>query len=214
MEREKETLKSFIDYLVAHGYPESSIALEYPIGKHRADLAVVDHDTKEPIAIFEFKQRKTQNAVKFGKLQLSTLSASLATANVPTYLVFGQDGPQPFEIERIETEEKGKKAQETTPDELLDYKILKKSRINTAVAEKKKERKNAFDWFWAACWICAVAVITLFILDIRKKLVLNSSQLTLLGVSIALILVPFASKLKILGVEFERLSQAKESEEK
>ena len=63
MEREESTLHRLIDYLLAHGYPEESLAIEFPIGRRfRADIAVVDPRTRLPVAIFELK-RYPMNAV-------------------------------------------------------------------------------------------------------------------------------------------------------
>ena len=47
MELEKDTLRALIAYLTAHGYPPESLAIEYPIGKYRVDLAVIDLDLNE-----------------------------------------------------------------------------------------------------------------------------------------------------------------------
>jgi len=69
---EKDVLKALIDYLIAHGYPEASLAIEWPIGKYRADLIMVDPDTRAPVAIFEVKRQRTPQNEKFGRTQIES----------------------------------------------------------------------------------------------------------------------------------------------
>lgn len=38
---EQDTLIALIEYLKEHGYPESCLAIEWPVGKYRVDLAVL-----------------------------------------------------------------------------------------------------------------------------------------------------------------------------
>ncbi len=65
------------------------------------------------------------------------------------------------------------------------------------------------DYFQIACWMSATIVILITVLDVCGKINISATQLGLIGVSIALIIMPFARKLKILGVEFERLTADK-----
>jgi len=61
MELEKNTFEALIKYLKAHGYPDSSLAIEYQADKkHRIDLAIIDPETNLPIQIFEIKSKDTR----------------------------------------------------------------------------------------------------------------------------------------------------------
>lgn len=72
------------------------------------------------------------------------------------------------------------------------------------------ERKKVIDWFCIVCWICAIAMAILVCL----KIPLSNSELILIGATIGLILLPFASKFKFFGFEFVRLSKMAKSDEK
>jgi len=112
MEREINVLYSLIEFLISHGYPENSLALEWNISRgYKVDLAVVDPDTNKPIALFEIKRRKTEESTKMAIRQLETYSKVLGDEQVPTYIVFGRDGDPPFEIYylKIERDEFGGK---------------------------------------------------------------------------------------------------------
>lgn len=206
MERDENILQSVIKFLLSHGYPQESIAVEYPIGKYRIDLAILDIETKEPIALFEFKAKRTPSAERFGREQLKPFLKAASNSSIPTYLVFEKESPPFYEIEKILVND-----QETMmplfAEKPLDYDILKQSGRNILITRKKAENKDAFDVFKIACWICVVLVFVVFVLDALGRIELSEKQLVLLSGAIALAIIPFASKLKILGVEFERMKE-------
>lgn len=208
MELEKDTLRALIVYLTAHGYPPESLAIEYPIGKYRVDLAVIDLDSKEPIALFEIKQERAPFTEKYGRKQLESFLKFLGTKSIPTYLVFVKDGTPPFEIERVAIEEKY-----VPSGKVLDFNILQSSSRSTLLAEIKQKRKKTVDALTAICWLMAAVLIVLLGLDAIGMLTISPVHLTIGGVIIALLLIPFASRLKIMGFEFERRSKDKRHEE-
>ncbi|MCK5708754.1 MAG: hypothetical protein KAI43_13990 [Candidatus Aureabacteria bacterium] len=70
MELEKNTFEALVNYLKSHGYPESSLAIEYKAGKrYRIDLAIIDPETNIPIQIFEIKSKDNRSIREFGKRQ-------------------------------------------------------------------------------------------------------------------------------------------------
>ena len=202
---EPDTLKTLIDYLIAYGYPESSLGIEWPIGKYRADLVIVDPDTKEPVAIFEVKSRRTPQSEKSGKSQIESFLKALGNTSVPAYLVFGSEGAPSIEIQRISFGDEDVQNTERifSAESILDFTTLTKSRRNIMIAETNNERKRVVDRFFIVCWVCGVAIglILLF------RIPLSGLDLILIGAMICLILLPYASKLKFLGLEFERLSK-------
>jgi len=92
----------------------------------------------------------------------------------------------------------------TQIERVPDYSVLKSSKINKEILETEKKRKSALDWFQVVCSLFAIALIALLILEFSGKVKLTPERLVLIGAIIGLIVVPVASKLKILGVEFER----------
>ena len=206
MERNEKSLQNVINFLLAHGYPQESIAIEYPVGRYRADLAILDIDTRELIAIFEFKSKRTSQTEKFGKEQLRTFLKASSNPSIPTYLVFDKEQFPFYEIEKILVNDPEAMMTIVT-EKPLDYNILKKSGKNIVIALKKEEKKKAFDGFRIVCWISAFLVVIILLLDIFGDIELTEKQLVLFAVFIFLLIIPFASKLKILGVEFERITE-------
>ncbi|MHB9095478.1 MAG: hypothetical protein ACYC21_12480, partial [Eubacteriales bacterium] len=83
------------------GYPEKSLAIEWPVGKSRVALAVIDLYTGEPIALFEVKGIKSTKNDSTGKAQLKKYLYTLRNLNIQTYLVYRREGVPPFEVQRI-----------------------------------------------------------------------------------------------------------------
>jgi len=206
MKLERDILQALIEYLVSHGYPEESFAIEWPIGKYSVDLAIVDPQSKEPVALFEVKSRKSPGNQNMGKEQLQRYIKALGK-RLPTYLVYRSDSSNGLDIERVEFGNQIEELDRVSAQEVMQYSTLRRSSLNTSIASTKTKHEKVFDWFWFACWFLAVVLIVLSVLDFAKVLTLSASQLTLMGACIALILIPFASKLKILGIEFERLQK-------
>jgi len=78
------------------------------------------------------------------------------------------------------------------------------------ISETANERKKVIDWFFIVCWICAGVIALLLFF----KIPFSGSELILIGAIIGLVLLPFASKFKFLGLEFERLSKEDKSTKK
>jgi len=87
----------------------------------------------------------------------------------------------------------------------MPYAVLSNSSRTSAIGIKNQEIKKTADWFKVVCWICAVVVVALAICDNIVLFTISSTQLALIGVAVALALIPFSRKLKVLGIEFERL---------
>lgn len=207
-----DTLEALIEYLIAHGYPKSSMAIEWPIGNYRADLAVVDPDTKEPVAIFELKHQWTPQNEKLGKAQLESFLKALGKTSVPAYLVFKSEGTPPFEIQKIVLEDEKIKYTSNIFSSYSppDFTTLTISGKIKKIAKTREELNRIVDvYFYIVCGICAFAVILLLYGELSNKISISVSGLTLIGAAIALILLPFASKIKFLGLEFEKLIKEK-----
>ena len=96
MQLERYTAEKLIKYLKAHGYPESSIAVEYQLdGRYMVDIAILDMNKNIPIQLFEIKSKKSPEMIKIGKEQLRKHFSFLKNKNIPTYLVFPKD-EEPF----------------------------------------------------------------------------------------------------------------------
>jgi len=207
----EDTAKSFISYLKEHGYPEESIATEYKIGNNRIDIAVIDPKTKLPIQIFELKARKNEAIRNMGKKQLQNYLSQLDNENVPAYLVFPSDNEPGFEIESVRKSlnidnEIVAEAQSSiiSLNNRLNYIGNRNARISEKVeivSKQKGKTINALNWI---CWLSCPIVLIIGILNYLKVLKLTAIDISFLASVIGLLIIPFASKLKILGIELER----------
>jgi hypothetical protein len=213
MELEKNTFNALLDYLKAHGYPESSFAIEYPIGRrYRVDLAIVDPKTNLPLQIFEIKSQRNRNQIEFGKEQLKKYLTTLQTIDVPAYLVFPKDDSPFFEIDRVyfETSESQQlRTEEIESYDILNFSTQKQSRLVEKINRSEEEKDIAEKEFRRLCYTLSLGSALLFILLKSLSITLSTMELGILGVSIALVIIPYVSKLKILGVEIERWQKEK-----
>ena len=215
MELERDTLDALLSYLQEHGYPLESLAVEFPVGKdnrYRADLAVLDPDSKEPIALFEVKQQWNAATEAMGRRQLKSFVSALETKSIPTYLVFGKQGAPPFEIVRVSFQDE-ETAEARPPSEIPNFDVLSKSGHNLVLQAKKREHKKRVDAFTAVCLTLAAIVVVLLIADLTHRLSISPVDLTLTVIVIGLVLVPYASKIKFAGVEFERRKEGGRTKE-
>lgn len=212
----QETFNAFINYLKTHGFPESSLAIEMPVGNNfQVDLAIIDPETKIPISLFEFKDSPKNR--KFGEMQLASFLGALGNPDIPTFLVFEGNEQKPFVIERVYFSKDKKNdnlREELKLADLPDYKILRESAKNLDVNRKKRDQEKTLDVFKIVCWIMAGILFIGVIFDIVKVITINANQLALIGATVALIIIPFASKLKLLGMEFERIMDKSDKENK
>ena len=207
MELEKDTTKNFIDYLKEHGYPENSLATEYKIGvKYRADIVVIDPVTNSPIMIFELKSKKTNQLVEAGKKQIRNYLDSLPDNSIPAYLVFPKIEYPYFEVIRVNPEENLGTVRDI---DNISYSSQRIARLSEKVKQTENEKKDTIDKFSYIAWILAFLIAVLFIVRKVWGFDLNAVDLSLLAGIIGLVLIPFANKIKFLGVEFERLNKAK-----
>ncbi len=208
MELERDTLTRLIQYLKDHGYPEDSFAVEYQVGRYRADLVIIDPKTKIPLIIFEIKSQKNKNTIDFGKNQLTKLSSNIK-GDIPLYLVFPKNEEPYFEIEKIVIKDDNIAIEKDVPITSLQYKYQRNSRISEKTNEKENDKVEAIDKLSIVCWILGSFVLILAIVNKFTQFNLEATDISLLGVSIGLFIIPFASKIKILGMEFERLKKDK-----
>ncbi|HCC25351.1 MAG TPA: hypothetical protein VJB13_00020 [Candidatus Nanoarchaeia archaeon] len=213
MERDEDLLIAVINFLLQHGYPKESLVMEWPIKqRYRADLAVVDPDTNKAVALFEFKRRKTPESTKMALRQLETYTKAMGKEEVPTYVVFGKEGEVPFEIYHIE---KGADGEEpllsTALKKIPDFLFFKNSKFRKLIDQAEKQRKEAIDYFLVGCWMLAIGGVVLLIVDFRGLIQITAERLSLIFLVAVLFVIPFASKLKILGVEYERLKKKAEN---
>lgn len=211
MQLERETFDNLIKYLKEHGYPDSSFAIEYKLGKQLIDLAIIDPDTQIPIIVFEVKSKKSKQSIDFGKRQIESYLKYLPDTSVPAYLVFPSEKEPFFEVQRILFDsEKNEMIEEPVIDKSqLDFTMQKQARISERIEKNQKERTSTIDKFKWLSWILAIVIFGIGILNKIKLITIDTTDLAVIGAGFGLIILPFASKLKFLGMEFERFEMTK-----
>lgn len=206
MEREKGLLVSLIEYLTAHGYPEETLVFDWKVdATHKVDLAVIEPTSNKPIALFELKRQNNPQTLNMAIRQLQAYAKALGDDQIPTYIVFPAEGTPPFEIFFLRRSISEDNHELTAQIERIpDYSVMKSSKIRKEILEAEKKRKSTLDWFQVICFLLSIALVVLLVLEFLGKVKLTPERLVLIGAIIGLIVVPVASKLKILGVEFER----------
>ena len=63
-----------------------------------------------------------------------------------------------------------------------------------------------FKW---TSWILALLVLVIGVLNKFKLITVDTTDLAIIGACFGLIILPFSSKLKFLGMEFERFEMTK-----
>lgn len=214
---ESEFIHFFVQKLISAGFPENTIAVEYQMPNIHAramiDVAIVDLITNKILLMFEIKKGGNESAYKKakenGERYLLHYISLLKDSTIPVYLVITKGSEDfdilPFEIEKDEKDEKRILKSAIPIDNLTSYTVLSNKSIISTIATNSVEIKKNIDGFKIVCWICAGIAIILAGLDIFKIITLSNTQVALIGVAIALVIMPFSKKLKILGVEFERL---------
>lgn len=213
MELERDLGKQFIKYLLEHDYPESSIATEMLIGdNYRVDIAVIDPISKLPIQIFELKSQNDPKRIEYGINQLQKYRSILGSNNLPAYLVVPKSTSPYFEVISIDKNtEKTQRSSNENSSIVLNYASQKVARNTETVNRIINEKKSAVDKFQWACWILALILAAIYMLWKLKKISIEANDIALFGAIAALVVIPFSSKLKILGVEFERESKSKQT---
>jgi hypothetical protein len=198
------------EFLISEkAYPKSEIQVEAAIGSggdgrsYRADLAVLDSRRSEVLALIEVKKSRDHKALRGAVSQLLHYRRLLGKPHIPLYLFFE---PLPgsgrrFEISQILPDGD---TSDIAPAEFPSYDALVSGDKTAKKAARSTAVRSAVDTFQVTCICLAVVVVALLGLDLSGFLQLNPKQLALAGIAGALLILPFAAKFKMLGIEFER----------
>lgn len=197
-EREEGVLRQLIDFLIAHGYPARSIVAEYPFGKLRPDIAIIDPTTGKPTAIFELKAQGAESR-GLALEQMATYAAAVG-ADVPLYVVTPAGRGQGIRVFKYQGP--GVPLAEAP---VPDFRLLVNRYLQEAVKANRKNQDRTTTSFKWVSWSLAAITAAVFVLDLFGRIDLDTEQLALFGAFIALVILPFVGKLKLLGVEYEAL---------
>jgi hypothetical protein len=195
-ERESGVLRQLIDFLIQHGYPARSIVAEYPLGTFRPDITIIDPTTGKPTAFFEVKA----GPLPPGKAVRQMAAYAATGLDLPVYLVTPTDRGEGLRIFKYQGPD-APLAEAPVPD----FQLLANRYLQEAVKTNREKQHQTTTTFKVVCWILAAITGAVFVLELLGHLDLDADQLALFGVFIALVILPFVGKLKLLGVEYEAL---------
>jgi hypothetical protein len=210
MTTESELEVRFRRFLVDRlSYPEKAIVTQYAIAMpggtrpFHPDLVVMDEATATPLAIFEFRAGPADSAVEAQLVRAAELSALIG--NVPAYLVAPGDESEGFRISSLVLTEQipgGVPTSRHLPLEAVP--TYAQLLLASGTAQRRLRVRHTLNWFSPACHVLGLLVAVLFCYSYFGKHEISPSQLGVLGAALALFVIPYAAKLKMLGVEFER----------
>ena len=217
MINESNLESTFIRFLTEDkGYPSaylrSQLAFVDKDGSRRLrpDLVVIDPGTNKVVAIIEFKGLHTPPDQQSVRQQVLAYRRASGNDLASAYVVYPYSEQEPnaefgiYEVEDVETWVPVK------PHDFPDYETLilgERAKSRTTIVDA---RDTAVDTFKYVCFGLSLLVTILFLLDLLAVVSMTAQQLSLLGIAIALVLIPYAARLRFLGVEFERLQEASE----
>ncbi|GEM_PF-6540119 len=82
-----------------------------------------------------------------------------------------------------------------------EYSSLKMQKL----IAKKKEKDQALAGFKRLCWIMALVLVGVLLVDVFVVSMVTGPRLSLVGMIVGLFLAPYVNRLRVLGMEFERL---------
>lgn len=209
-ERDFEALVN--DYLVSDkAYPRSELQMEANLGRtpdgrtYRADLAVIDSKRNEIVALIETKESRDHKALRSAISQLLHFRRMLGKSHIPLFLFFP---PLPgsgrrFDIAQVLPDGDTK---EIYPAEFPSYDALVSGDRTGKKVARTAAVRSTVDTFQITCIGLSLGTAAVLGLDVAGVLQLTTKQLGLAGIAGALLVLPFAAKLKMLGIEFERHS--------
>lgn len=200
--------KKFSEHLLSLGYSKDSILYEPAFFSndgsrtYRPDFAIIDPQKKEYLAIIEIKSDRLTNSEKTLN-QLKKYRQAIGNEKIPLFLVTVSSSPNsssPFALYSL-----------SDSGELIESDFNFFPTFLALTAEESAIKKNdirqkkteAMVSFQTTSWILATFLLFIVIMDIIFNF-LTTERLTLLGASVALIVIPFAQKFKGLGIEWEK----------
>lgn len=208
----------FFNYLINLGFSQASVIYEpafQPIGdgrKYRPDFALVDPNTKEPLAIIEIKGRSDQKTLSLAIQQVQKYVATLRDKTVRGYVVTLDQSSGDFNF--YIPDEDG------IPKQVPSSSFLKLDYLSMArMAERKEmlaeEKQETTDKFHVVCIYTAAGALLISVADFICSrygiTLLTTERMALVGASIALLVIPYLQKFKGLGIEIDRASKQEKS---
>jgi len=213
-----DTEQSLLRYLTGLGFSTSAIVFQPrfgPEGKtldYRPDIALIDPASGDLLAILEVKLKRDRKTLCVAANQLGSYLAALGDPAVRAFVAVPSKSGEGFAF--FELREDGE-PQEVSASRPLSPASLSGERLAAKKAQLKATKEKTTDRFAAVCRVTAASLLLLGVLDWVFSLsgveLLTNNRMLILGAVVGLVLVPYLSKIKILGVEIERMKERSSS---
>jgi len=206
---ESELAQDFVEFLVTElGFPRDALLRDYPIPTDSSnrhwllDLLITDPTNSRFLAIIEFKIHKTRTSQEDAFIQLRRYLDAL-NQPIPAFLVMNSiESPTGYSIFALSEIAEWK---EIPRHEFPLFSALQSGAIANRKQQLTTQRKRGFDDLKIVCYTSAGVFLVVCILSALKIFVPTPAELSLMGAIVGLLILPNATKLKGLGIEFERL---------
>lgn len=205
--------EEFAKFLKQKGYPEESLIYQptlFAEGKqrYRPDFAIVDPERQERLAIIEVKGSLDDRLRRSATTQLQSYARALENEAIDVFLavpVSEINATSQFGFYKLS--EDGELI-EFSIDEFPHFRSLIANKVATKKEILDRETEETTDSFKTICFSIAAIVAVLFVADVVLQsfgiTLLSTERLSVLGIAIALMTLPFVTKLRGLGFEYER----------
>ncbi|MEX1185825.1 MAG: hypothetical protein WEA80_04490 [Gemmatimonadaceae bacterium] len=202
-----------LEFLRGLGYPSGSLVrapslLPNAGTQYRPDIGILDPAAKEYIAVLEVKGSNDSVAITTASDRLRGYVTTLSSRPLEAFVAVPGHGPDAISFYRMMAGGAFTLIPLSTFPRYSDLRSTSLASSRTAV---RADIKRTTDRFRIVAWVVAAASFLLavgdFLLEQFSSIsLLTAERLALLGIAAALVLVPFAAKLKAFGLEFERMT--------
>lgn len=199
-----------VSKLLEVGYPKESVILEYPISeKYRTDIAIIDRATQQPVMVVEVKavfnpsfrqklERKAYDMLKIGyqgdKIPVKYLGAIVTTIDETVNF-----------IDYTEAIKENDYMQKIDNYVLPSYEELIVGTKQKVIKKEEQKQKKRIDTLKRLCWFIFPPVCGLILLlDALGVYTISNQRLILLGMCIALPLIPCFKEISIGEVSLKK----------
>ena len=206
--RESELIQGLHRELLSAGYPEDAIKFEYaaPFGNDKyqyIDLAIIDPENGDVLAIYEVKVKASQDSVKKAGRRLAEL-ASLFPNNPQCFTYIAKHDTAKLSVVNTHS------STSVSLTKIPSFESVKNTNTVKELLEYKNKSKVAMDSFKVTSYLLATIMLVVLVLDVFSIYTFTTQQLSLLFIAGGLFIIPHAAKVKVAGLEFERHQSSNE----
>jgi hypothetical protein len=199
-------------FLQRIGYPAEALVYEpilLPIATglpYRPDLGILDSTQNDYLAVFEVKGSGDTRTVEAAATQLASYVRALGPRPINSFLAVPGNALGTLQFYRVGPDGK---YSEVRSGDFPSYESLRTEIAASTRTAARAGLRETTDRFRHVAWSVAGGSLLLvgadvYLKEIRNFSLLSAERLALLGIAAALVLIPFAAKLKAFGLEFER----------